>query len=211
MSSSAYLFALIPAFVVILYYRRAKLKASASQPDTGTTRPSPAALPTIVKHNDKLVKIKDVSFTDLKTVLTGFCNLYNKERYQAMLRLIKLSEREFAIIFPYDIEFDIFCYLINYLVYPVELTRRLEVVAWATTRGSDCWITEKNANKKIMLFVPADDTAGDNVYMTTEDNTGYKLGFGLRDRKMVEPPVKRYMSPEMEISEFENKEDEDIK
>jgi len=58
-----------------------------------------------------------------------------------------------------------------------------------------------------MLFVPADDTAGDNVYMTTEDNTGYKLAFGLRDRKIVE----RYVSPEMEISEFENKEYEDIK
>ena len=211
MKSAAYLVALIPAIVMVLYFRRARLKWFTARPDTDTKRPAQATLPTQVKHNDKLVIVKSASDTELKMALTGFCNMYNNQTYRVLPRLIKLSEREFAVTFPCDIDFIAFSFFINYMVYPMELSRQLDVVAWATTASTDAWITDKNANKKVMLYVPAEDTEGDNVYMTTSDNAGYKLGFGIGGRKMIEPPVKRYVPPAIQLSELEGKAFEDFK
>jgi hypothetical protein len=197
---------------IIFYALRTKVKTSEPQPDTDTRRPSQSTLPTQTKQNDKLIFVKGISHADLKRVLTGFCNMYNKESFQAQPRLTKLTEGEFAITFPYDIDFEIFCYFINYIEYPMELTWSPDLTAWTTTKSSDTWIMEKSANKKAMLFIPTDDTEHDNVYMTTQDNIGYKLGFALGEEKqLLDTPKKRYVQPGMEIFELTNKEFEDFK
>lgn len=137
--------------------------------------------------------------------------MYNKESYQAQPRLTKLTERKFAITFPYDIDFEIFCYFLNYIEYPMELQWSPDVTAWTTTKSSDTWITEKAANKKAMLFIPTDDTEHDNVYMTTQDNIGYKLGFAMGEEKqLLDTPKKRYVEPSIKISELTNNEFEDF-
>jgi hypothetical protein len=170
---------------IIFYALRTKVKTSEPQPDTDTRRPSQSTLPTQTKQNDKLVLVKGTSQADFKHVLTGFCNMYNKENFQAQPRLTKLTEREFVITFPYNMDFEIFCYFINYIEYPMELTWSPDLTAWTTTKNSDTWITERSANKKAMLFIPTDDTEHDNVYMTTQDNIGYKLGFALGGEKQL--------------------------
>jgi hypothetical protein len=198
--------------VIILYVLRAWVKASEPQPDTATRRPSQSALQTLKKQNDKLVVIKGVSYSDLKGVITGFCNMYNKESFQARPRLTKFTEREFAITFPYDIDFEIFSYFINYIEYPMELQWAADVTAWATTKSSDTWITGKSANKHAMLFIPTDDTDHDNVYMTTQDNIGYKLGFAMGEEKqLLDTPKRRFVLPEIELSELVNREFEDFR
>jgi hypothetical protein len=198
--------------VVVFYILRTRVKASEPQADTGTKRPSQSALPTQTTQNDKLVLVKDISHSDIKRVLTGFCNMYNKESFQAQPRLTKLTDREFVITFPYDIDFEIFCYFINYIEYPMELKWSPEVTAWTTTKSSDTWVTGKSANKKAMLFIPTGDTEHDNVYMTTQDNNGYKLGFAMGEEKqLLDTPKKRYAEPDIKISELTNKEFEEFK
>jgi hypothetical protein len=198
--------------VIIFYALRTKMKTSEPQPDKDSRRPSQSSLPTQTKQNDKLVIVKGISQSDLKHVLIGFCNMYNKESFQVQPRLTKLTEREFAITFPYDIDFEIFCYFVNYIEYPMELKWTPDVTAWTTTKSSDTWITEKSANKKVMLFIPKDDTEHDNVYMTTSDNIGYKLGFAMGEEKqLLDTSKKRYVQADLEISELTNKEYEDFK
>lgn len=198
--------------VIIFYVLKAKLKNSEPQPDTDTTRSPQAALQITTKPNDKLVLIKGVAHLDLKKVMAGFCNMYNKEKYQAQTRTIKLSEREFAVIFPYDMSFEIYCYFINYIKYPMELKWSAEVTGWTTTKSDDKWVTEKSANKKVMLFISTDDTEYDNVYMTTSDNIGYKLGFAMGEEKQVlELPKKIFTAPMLRIAELSEKEFEDFK
>jgi hypothetical protein len=198
--------------VIIFYALRTKMKTSEPQPDKDSRRASQSSLPTQTKQNDKLVIVKGISQSDLKHVLIGFCNMYNKESFQAQPRLTKLTEREFAITFPYDIDFEIFCYFVNYIEYPMELKWTPDVTAWTTTKSSDTWITEKSANKKVMLFIPKDDTEHDNVYMTTSDNIGYKLGFAMGEEKqLLDTSKKRYVQADLEISELTNKEYEDFK
>ena len=181
------------------------------QADTDTTRPSNEHLPTQEKPNDKLVIVDKISKTEIDSILTGFCNMYNKERFQAQPRLYKLSERQFAITFPYDIEFEIYCYFVNYVHYPMGFDKSFDVTAWETTGQANGWITEKSANKKVMLFIPEDDTEHDNVFLTTDDNIGYKLGFAMGEEKQLLPtPKKTYFAPTIDIKTLTEKEAQDF-
>mgnify|MGYP006186518259 FL=1 len=179
--------------------------------DTDTTRPSNENLPTQEKPNDKLVIVDNISKTEIDSILTGFCNMYNKESFQAQPRLYKLSERQFAITFPYDIEFEIYCYFVNYVHYPMGFDKSFDVTAWETTGQANGWITEKTANKKIMLFIPEDDSEHDNVYLTTDDNIGYKLGFAIGEEKQpLQSAKKRYFAPKIDIRTLSEKEGQDF-
>ena len=46
-------------------------------------------------------------------------------------------------------------------------------------------------NKKVMIYIPAEDEEHDNVYLTTEDNIGFKMGFGIGEagRLLENPPM----------------------
>ena len=203
--------ALIPIIAIIIFFVAwTKMKSLKSK--SAKRRPSTSELPTQTKPNDKLVLIKGVSYPELQSSLTGFCNMNNKETFQSLPRATELNDREFAITFPYDIEFEIFCYFINYMTYPMELERRVDVMAWTTTSKSGIWITEKSANKMAMLFVPNDDTEHDNVYMTTRDNIGYKLGFAMgHEKQLPGTPKRTFVPPVIEFTSLKNKEFEDFK
>jgi hypothetical protein len=198
---------IIIAIAFQIFQRRSKIMASKS--DIGKV--SQKTLPFHTKQNDKLVLIENADYADVQKALTDFCNMYNEKTYQALPRLIKLSEKEFAIIFPYDLDFEIYCYFVNYMKYPIGIKWNANIVGWVTASTND-WIPEQSLNKKIMLFVPEDDTEGDNVYMTTSDNTGYKLGFAMgQEKKLLDTPKKNFRAPGIEIEELINKEFEDFK
>jgi len=180
--------------------------------DTDSNESSRVQVPVVPKHNDKLIVISGVSYSDLKKVLLGFCKIYNSEAPQAFPRVTRLSATEFAITFPYDMDFEIYCYLINYLYYPMELQWKPEVIAWATPKTGETWVTEKMAGKNCMLFVPTDDSEHDNVYLTTSGNIGYKLGFGLSDKgQLLVQPKKTYVPETISNSDLNDKEYEDFK
>jgi len=181
------------------------------KPENETSRPSTNKKPSQLKPNDKLVIVKGVNYEDLKSALKGYCNMYNKEDFAALPRLVKLSDREFAITFPYDIEFELYCYFVNYIKYPMDIKYNPEVTAWTTTKETGGWITEKSANKKVMLFIAEDDNEHDNVFLTTEDNIGYKLGFAVGEEKQfLETPKKRYFTPPIDINTLTEKQAEDF-
>ena len=75
------------------------------------------------------VIVEDVSEDDIKKILEEFCNSYNKKTFQAIPRLTKLTDKKFAVTFPYDINFEIYCYFINYVNYPMGLTDTLRLLA----------------------------------------------------------------------------------
>lgn len=204
---------IIIAVAVLIFAIKACMPAGQKpEADTDTTRPSNEHLPTQEKPNDKLVIVDNISKTEIDSILTGFCNMYNKESFQAQPRLYKLSERQFAITFPYDIEFEIYCYFVNYVHYPMDFDKSFDVTAWETTGQANGWITEKSANKKVMLFIPEDDSEHDNVFLTTDDNIGYKLGFAMGEEKqLLQTPKKTYFTPKIDIKTLTEKEGQDFK
>jgi len=200
------------AVVAIVLFAWTKLKNQNPQPDTDTKRPPENIFPTSKVANDKLVLVEDASENDIKKILQEFCNSYNKETYQAIPRLTKLSDRKFAITFPYDINFEIYCYFINYVNYPMGFDRHFKTIGWTTTKTTDTWTTEKSANKNVMLFVSDFDTEYDNVFLTTSDNIGYKLAFAMGEEKQpLNSPEKSYVKPPINISELNTNESIDFK
>ena len=162
--------------------------------------------------NDKLVIVEDLNENDLKKILQEFCNSYNKVEFQVILRLTKLSENNFAVTFPYDIKFEIYSYFINYVNYPMGFDRHFKAIGWTTTKPSDTWITEKSVDKNVMLFVSDFDKEYDNVYMTTSDNIGYKLGFAKGEEKqLLDKPEKSFVKQPLSKNELAGKPYTDFK
>jgi hypothetical protein len=161
--------------------------------------------------NDKLVLVNNISHEDIRRVITGFCTMDDQNSYPAFPRLTKITDSQFAITFPYDIEFEIFCYFTNYLKYPMDFEGNMDVAAWTTTTETDKWISEKSANKKVLLFIPEDDTEHDNVYLTTADNIGYKLSFAVGEEKqLLSTPKKAFVAPPIDIHSLAGAPSEDF-
>lgn len=162
-------------------------------------------------ENDKIIIIEGAKYLDIKKALKQFCNIYNKENYVAVIRISKISEKVTVLTFPYDIDFTHFCFLTNYLYYPNEIFYKADIKAWTTTKSTDEFITENSADKYVLLYVPSNDAEHDNVYMTTEDNKCFKLGFSIGDQKELKQPVKDFVENKYEIEDAENKRGEEIK
>jgi hypothetical protein len=207
------LFITISTIVIVVFsLLRSKVKTLESSSELNKKNNSHNAFPLQPEVNDKLVVVKRIAKSDLVRVLKGFCKMYNEESLKAQLQLTTVSEQKFVITFPYNIDFETFCYFINYLTYPMELKWSPDVTAWTTTISTEMWITEQSANKRAMLYFPSDDTEHDNVYMTCQDNKGYKLSFGLGDElQLLSTPNRPFAEPELPISDMESKEFEDFK
>ncbi len=203
---------IVAIVAIVIFVAWTKLNNQQPQPDTDTSRPQENLFPTNKVTNDKLVIIEDVSENDIKKILQEFCNSYNKETFQAIPRLTKLSNNKFAVTFPYDINFEIYCYFINYVNYPMGFDKHFKTIGWTTTKQSDIWITEKSVNKNVMLYVSDFDKEYDNVFLTTSDNIGYKLGFAMGEEKqLLDRPEKSFIKQPVGNNELEGKPFTDFK
>lgn len=208
-----YLIIVIIAIVtIVIFISSTRIKNQKLQPDSNTSKPQENLFPTNKVENDKLIIVEDINESDIKKILHDFCNLYNGKTFQALPRLTKLSDKKYAVTFPYDINFEIYCFLINYVNYPTGFNRHFKAIGWTTTKPTDIWITEKSVNKNVMLFVSDFDTEYDNIFLTTSDNIGYKLGFAMGEEKqLLDKPEKSYVKQPISINELNEKPYTDFK
>ncbi len=190
----------IGAVLLMVLSRIKKVESSVTQ-----TLPGTITKPTNQVKNDKLVMVKTVKLDLLKQAIEQFCKSYNQESYVALPRLIVLNDL-YIVTFPYDIDFERFCYFINYLKYPINIDLKIykpNIVAWCSTNSQDAWMTDDIANKNVMIYIPEWDKDYDNVYLTTQDNIGFKMGFAIgHAHKKLDQPVLQYRKPEYEPNEI---------
>ena len=166
-----------------------------------------AEVPTEKTTNDKVVLIENVKLEDLKNALQQFCNNYNQEKSRALPLLTILSENKFVITFPYDTDFTTYCFFVNYMYYPNDIVYKPIIKAWTTTKQNDHWMTNEIMNKKVMLYIPNDDDDYDNVYLTTSDNIGFKMGFAMGEEKQkLNNPRQNYVES-INLEELKGKEE----
>ncbi|MCC2547354.1 hypothetical protein LJY25_12940 [Hymenobacter sp. BT175] len=149
-------------------------------------------MPAVLTENDKLIIVDGAALSDVSAALARFSSLYNESGVVVRTRLVELSQSRFALVFPYDITFDRLCYLVNYLTYPEGIDWPAKIYGWATIRPADEWFRVVEAGKKAILFVPEDDQDHDNVFLTTEDNRGYKLDFSQDQAQPLSAPKERF-------------------
>jgi hypothetical protein len=194
---------LIVGIIVVLFFLKSCFPSNNSKTNI---KPKNIEIPSKKIQNDKIVLIENVKLDDVKKVIQDFCNIYNQEKVKALPLLTVLSNNKFAVTFPYDIDFITFCFIVNYLNYPTDiLNYKPTINAWTTTKQQDEWMTNEIVNKKIMLFIPSDDKDYDNVYLTSSDNSGYKMGFAMGEEKQkLDFPKQNYIEP-IEFEELKNK------
>jgi hypothetical protein len=188
---------LIIGIIIVVGFLIYKFGLKSSETDLkNTTRPDNINKPTTTKANDKIILIKNLKLDYLKQAINQLCNMSNQNQYIALPRLTVL-DNEYVITFPYDIDFDQFCYFVNYLKYAHELSLKPdykpEIKAWCTTKPDYAWMTDEIANKTVMIYIPDWDKDYDNVYLTTQDNLGFKMGFALgEEHKKMDNPVLQF-------------------
>lgn len=191
----------------LLFFGWNQFKQQTPKSNSNSRRPSEKHFPKNKITNDKMVVIDDINENDVTKIIQDFCDSYNQKSFQILPTLSKLSDKKFAVTFPYNVNFVIYCYFINYMNYPEGYDKQFKTVGWTTTRSTDTWITDKSANKKVMLFVYDLDTEYDNVFMTTVDNIGYKLGFAMgQESQLLNHPIQHYIQPLITPNELQNKE-----
>ncbi len=168
-----------------------------------------------LKENDKLIIVGNAKLETLKQVITDFTRNYDNPE-QADLKpaskIYQIDDSKFAITFPYDIDFEILCYYVNYLKYPMEINYQPTVLAWTSTSSSYQWLNDTFDNNKVIMFIDPNDNEYDNVMITTEDGKGFKVGFasgyGLQPESNI---VQNYVQPPLGISELTKYESVEIK
>lgn len=189
---------LIAAILLVKYFTKGKDYS----PFKDTKRPSSDLKPKELVENNKLVLISNVNESKLTTVLTSFCNAYNKDVYTALIQVNQIEEDKFGLTFPYNIDFITFSFLINFLYYPVEVEYDPFIEVWATFENDDHLVPECLVSENVIFHIPVEKEEYDNVYVVTEGNLTYKVDFGKFNNPLVEVRefVKEYFVPPIALS-----------
>ncbi|MCF3112078.1 hypothetical protein LL912_25040 [Niabella sp. CC-SYL272] len=187
--------AIILMITLLLIFDRLELRTRRMRDRAEKGEPSDGMLPKDKVANDKLIVVEGGHEDLIKRIIRDFCGWHNREMLQVIPVVTKITDQQFAIIFPYDVSFDIFCSFINYLNYPKGYGRRFYAIGWTTTRLTDMWITAESAGKQVFLFVSDADREYDYVFMTTIDQLGYQLNFSIEKAQLLEHTAKTYHMP----------------
>ena len=166
------------AACVIVYFARA----------TTSKRLVPGFIPD--PTNDKELIVKGWTEEELRQIMAHFEKMYQGRLGAAFSVSISRSGTDVRLRFPQDIPAVEFCFLVNYVQYPegFDLKGRLPTVFAKTTLSRDFNLPEESLlGQKAIIYVPANDTAFDVVYVTTGGRT-FENSFASQSWKAVADP-----------------------
>jgi len=161
--------------------------------------------------NDKIVIIKGARVLEVKQAVQQFCNLYNSQELSTVVNITELANGDIVVTFPYDIDFGRFCFFVNFMHYPKVPFQKTDIRGWATTKANDMWIMPENVGKKVMLYIPDDNTEYDSLYLATENNISYKIAFAdSKDPQIISSAKMAFEAQWLGVKDTENANTEEI-
>lgn len=170
--------AAIALAIALLFFSLKRLSAKETRPDAATSRPGQVLTPRPGVPNNKLILLKGADYEDLRRVVKGFCNRYNRTSYEMLPKIFRLPDDQAAIIFPYDTSFEMLCFLVNYLDAPLKTTWNATVTGWAT---------DDRLASDVLIYLSPADTEHDNVWVTTPGNNAFIVSFANTGRRTPAP------------------------
>jgi len=172
------------------------------------SRPNINTKPTTLIENDKLIQVSNLKFEYLEKAITQYCNLNNQSEFGTLPSVVEKGN-DYLIFFPYNTDFENFCYFVNYIQYAHELCLNSDykpkIKAWCTL-DKHKWVRDEMIGKKAFIYIPSWDEECDNVYLTTEDNAGYIMGFAVGETcKKLDRPASRFVERNYELENFKDK------
>lgn len=147
--------------------------------------------------NDKLIVVSNLTQEQLHQALTDFAEARNEEAITVWPEMVVAQDDRLAVVFPYDIQFSVFCEVLNYLVYPVGMEGTEPVaIGWATYPAGEEILPKEMGDKPMMMFVPEEEQNYMQFFMVNSDNVGCHLQlFDPLGYKVHQNPEEPYMAP----------------
>ncbi|HPE57461.1 MAG TPA: hypothetical protein P5514_02490 [Bacteroidales bacterium] len=89
------------------------------------------------------------------------------------MKLYSISDKNHLIDVDPQLDNTRFYFLVNYLIYPKNMNYTVDVTGY--TRGLENNILK---GKQLMVYIPANDSEYDNVFVCTSENQNFKVDFG---------------------------------
>lgn len=140
--------------------------------------------------NDKELIVKGWTEKELRQIMAHFEKMYQGQLGAAFSVAISRNSTDVRLRFPQDIPAVEFCFLVNYIHYPegFDLKDRSVTVFAKTTLSRDFNVPEESLlGQRAIIYVPANDTDFDVVYVTTGGRT-FENSFASQSWKAVADP-----------------------
>jgi hypothetical protein len=154
--------------IVVLFQNRRLFYSSAGQP---LVQPFVANT-----KNDKALVVYGWSIDELQKILRQFKTKYEIPNAK---HLIRSEGDKLRVVFPEDLEPDLFSFLVNYVQYPegFDLKHRSITSAGTATLSLDFGLPSAALNgKKAVFYIPTNDREHDLVYVQV-DGQAYEHSF----------------------------------
>ncbi|QNR25030.1 hypothetical protein [Croceimicrobium hydrocarbonivorans] len=182
---------LVPLVVIIAasvykLHQRKKSKENVAN-EEAKTKPTQEAV-----ENDKVLFIQGLKREDLERMIEDFRSMYELADFCRYQILPNSFSQKFVLYFPYDLDFETLCYLVNYLHYPIGFSIQPEVRAWTTAKAEGKWLKPELIGRRLMLYIPEDDKDYTQVHVTSEDGINYTINIAshfsnLKSNSSFEP------------------------
>ncbi len=141
--------------------------------------------------SDKEVLVRGWTNPELKQILGDFQKIYRERLPSNFSAESGAGSNDFLRVnFPHDIEPRFFCWLINYIQYPERFdspSRKIIAAGTATITSDFLPSNQSLIGKRIIFYIPANDTQYDEVYGRVE-NQSYEYPFSSERWRPVNDP-----------------------
>jgi hypothetical protein len=148
-------------------------------------------------NKDNLIIIKGGSYNDIKKALRQWIEIYSEDvETDIKFELYKTELESYIIIVDKRLNNEKFNFLVNYLYFPEGIEYKVNIEGFTTALDRKLY-PKDILNKKILVYIPDNNTEYDNVYVATNDNEVYKIDFDNKVTKINETRV--YLFPEIDF------------
>ena len=130
-------------------------------------------------RSDELVVITGLDFATVKKIVADFASLYSDRETFPEFEVQQTDNDGAIISFSADMEFEIFCFFVNYVQYPKGESTTQTVRGWSSLTGSNTFLTPDLGSKTGMFFLSPNDRDYDRVWFVTDENVDYMIGFAV--------------------------------
>lgn len=124
--------------------------------------------------NGNIIIIQGASKAEVKMVIKDWIKLYQRDLKAGFhMKLYSISDKNHLIDVDPQLDNTRFYFLVNYLIYPKNMNYTVDVTGY--TRGLENNILK---GKQLMVYIPANDSEYDNVFVCTSENQNFKVDFG---------------------------------
>jgi hypothetical protein len=155
-------------------------------------------------ENDKLIVVSNITQKQLQSVLITFCEARNDEAITVWPEMVIAQDNRLAVVFPYDVTFEVFCELLNYLVYPINISAEPIAIGWATYPTDEDALPKEMFDTPMMIFVPEENQNYSQFFMVNSNGIGcHQQLLDPTGYKVHPKPEEPYMQPPFDATDVD--------